>query len=142
MGEFRFIDHTADIAVQLSGKDMNDLFQAAHAAWKKIVIDDCLVETSEDIRITLHADSPEELLVSFLEELNYYLTVRRWICGRLDDFDVMETARKWHVQGRLTGEPMREGKHEIQVEIKAVTFHQLSIGRKGDELTTLLVFDI
>jgi SHS2 domain-containing protein len=46
------------------------------------------------------------------------------------------------VRGSLTGEPYDPGRHEIKVEIKAVTYHQLTIKQEGGQWVGRVIVDI
>jgi SHS2 domain-containing protein len=46
------------------------------------------------------------------------------------------------VRGSLRGEPYDPGRHEIKVEIKAVTYHQLTIKKEGDQWAGRVIVDI
>jgi SHS2 domain-containing protein len=46
------------------------------------------------------------------------------------------------VRGSLTGEPYDPARHEIKVEIKAVTYHQLTIKQEGGQWVGRVIVDI
>lgn len=142
MGSYTQIDHTADIAIQVEGSDEEDLFHTAAQAWLEVVLLDLVNAGHERINLSLSADSLDELLVDFLNELNYLLFTRYWIPGGIDRIKIGKENGTYHLDATVTGEPLDEKRHHIQVEIKAVTYHQMKIERKGNALKTIVVFDI
>ncbi|MCW9094911.1 MAG: archease, partial [Ignavibacteriaceae bacterium] len=70
---YEFIDHTADIAVKLEGSTLEEMFTSGAEAWLFSVIDKKNLKADDLLEIDISANSKEELLVSFLNELNFLL---------------------------------------------------------------------
>ncbi len=70
-GIYKFVDHTADIAAELKGSSLQDIFEAGGKAWFSAITDDESIAADDSMEIELSANSQEELLVTFLNELNY-----------------------------------------------------------------------
>ncbi len=140
MGEYRFVEHTADIAIEVRAETFEELFRTAALALRKIVFGDSPVRSREEKSFELRAETLEELLVDFLNELNYYLLVRKWVYVdlRIREFS---NAEPKYVRVQMQGEPWDAERHVIQTEIKAATFHQLEIRKAGSEYRTMIVFD-
>ncbi len=141
VGSYKIIDHTADIAVKLSGDSMEDLFQTAVDALKQVLLNGNMVQPIEQRKIELEAVTPEELLVDFLSEINFILTVKSWVTGKVRKLNISYNNTTWKLYSEITGESLSEN-HHVEVEIKAVTFHNLKIEQKEGKYRTLLVFDI
>jgi SHS2 domain-containing protein len=142
MGRYTQIDHTADIAVSVEGKDEGDLFRTAARAWQEAVLADSPNTADERKNISLSDDFLDELLVDFLNELNYLLFTQYWITTGIDRIKIVKENGTYHLNAIVTGESLDEKRHHIQVEIKAVTYHQMKIERKGNLFKTVVVFDI
>lgn len=141
MGMYQQIDHTADIALQLSASSLEDLCLTAAAGWRSIVIDEKNVLNTEFRKIELQADSEEELLVDFISDLNYLLFVKKWICNTVTKLQIFVTEEYLRLFAELAGEPFRSEVHEIQTEIKAVTYHHLQIKKFDEKYETKIIFD-
>lgn len=140
-GSYKQIDHTADIAFEVSGESLEELFKASSEAWLTSVINETTFNQGELKKIKLTSFSKEQLLVDFLSELNYYLLIKRWLCYSADDLLIGRKENDWFLSCNLKGNnlnPVVPLKHEI----KAITFHQMNIIKKGNVFSTLLVFDI
>lgn len=141
MGTYQQIDHTADIALQLSASSLEDLCLTAAAGWRAIVFDETNILATEFKKFESEAGSEEELLVDFISELNYLLFVKKWICSTVTKIEILVTEENLKLFAELAGEPFRSDVHEIQTEIKAVTYHHLQIKKFEEKYETKLIFD-
>jgi len=140
--KFNFIDHTADIAVEVTGDTINDLFIASAFAWQESVFEKNGVNLSDEREINIEELSYEELLVSFLDELNFLLLTKKWIMGKVDKIQIQKNDDKINLKAIVTGENFDDKRHQLKVEIKAVTFHQIEIRKVNNKYFTRIIFDI
>lgn len=138
---YKFVDHTADIAVELIGGSLDDLFTAGAEAWFVSVAGEIKTEDDDLIELELSAGSKEELLVTFLNELNYLLITKKWLCTSIQSIKIFDDADGCELSAELNGVKL---KNDIQLkhEIKSVTYHQLEIVERDGNYSTLVVFDI
>ncbi|RKY92415.1 MAG: hypothetical protein DRQ01_06340 [Ignavibacteriae bacterium] len=141
LGSYKQIDHTADIAFEVSGESLEELFKASSKAWLTSVIDETTFNQSENKKIELNSFSIEQLLVDFLSELNFNLFTKKWLCYSVDDLSIEKKEDVWSLSAGLTGNNISPEIH-LKHEIKAITFHQMNIKKSGKDFSTLLVFDI
>lgn len=139
---YTFLDHTADIAVDVSGQSLEDLFLSAAAAWKESVVEQKEFSGSDTKNISIAGDSLEILLVQFLSELNYFLSTKKWLMNSVEELEIKEQNNRYHLNARIYGEAYDPEKHLLKEEIKAITFHQMEIKKKKNEYFTSIVFDI
>ena len=131
---FEEVEHTADIAIRVWGRDLAELFaNAAYGMARQLVDPDDVKLTVEQL-VQLEAYDEETLLVSWLGEL-LYLGEREGCV--FTNFDVLAIAPT-RLRAVARGGPATEhGQH-----IKAVTFNDLEILRTGDGYETTIVFDV
>lgn len=141
MYKYNFIEHTADIAVELEASSIEELFFCAVEAWGRALIDAELLYEDEKIKLDFEADSLEELLVNFLNEINYLFLSKKWFCTGVEDVKFHEN-NGCKMTARLAGLTVQPTKIDFKEEIKAVTYHQLQIKKENDIYTTRVVFDI
>ncbi|MGE5679556.1 MAG: archease [Bacillota bacterium] len=160
MGSYTFIDHTADIAVLIKGSTIEELFINAALAWKESVsetITQDTVEQGETVErgeveqnilhekiISITETSREELLVSFLSELNFLISAKKWIFNSVKDIKILSVEKKdeFTLNALIAGEEFNPLRYKLKEEIKAVTFHQMKITFDNKEFSTIVVFDI
>ena len=140
-GNYKQIDHTADIAFKVSGESLEELFTAAAEAWRNSVVEETQYYKRESKAIEIKSSLQEQLLVGFLNELNYYLFTRKWLFNLVQKMKIKNENDAWVLTGEIEGMTL-SAEIEIKREIKAITFHQMNIEKIGNQYSTLLVFDI
>lgn len=138
---YKFIDHTADIAAEITGSSLEELFLAGAEAWLSASIDDINVQPDDFIEIELFAVTKEELIVTFLNELNYLLISKKWLCISIHSIKIFASQEDCELSVELSGIKMSDG-IKLKQEIKAVTYHQVEIVENAGDFSTLIVFDI
>jgi SHS2 domain-containing protein len=133
-GEFEEIEHTADIAIRVWGRDLAELFVNAARGMACQMADADAVSHTVEHTVELEADDVEMLLVTWLGELLYL--------GERDgcvftDFDMLEVTPT-RLRAVARGGPVWDHRHHI----KAVTFSDLEIVHTDEEYETTIVFDV
>ncbi len=131
------LDHTADIRMEVRGKDLEELFTNAAHGLTRLVAEESEVEPESELELALEADTVEELLVDWLRELLFVNQTRGFILIRLKMAEVSRTVLKARVLGRIRGPD-----EEPLAEIKAVTYHGLSVQMDDRGYSVRIVFDI
>jgi len=142
MGDYQQIDHTADIALQVTGKDLEDLFRTASDGWRQLTVGEMRVNQKLKRNLNLNAESLEELLVECLSELNYLFMSKQWLYGKYDKLQIYDEAPGFKLIAVIRGESLKNIPYQIETEIKAVTFHQLQVKKVKQGYETIIVFDI
>ena len=62
--------------------------------------------------------------------------------GDINKIKIQKKGSKINLKVIVIGEKFDEKRHELRVEIKAVTFHQMEIKNVNNEYSTRIVFDI
>jgi SHS2 domain-containing protein len=131
-------EHTADLGLRVRAADLDALFtEAAQALFEAIVTDLATVQPLKRMDITIEGDDREYLLFDWLKELLYHFDAEHLLLGK---FDV-------HVEGnRLTatawGEPLDRGRHQLEHEVKAITYHGLRVEQTPDGWLAEVIVDI
>jgi protein archease len=138
---YKFIDHTADIACEVSGDTLEELFTASAEAWRSSVVEEIKICKRENKKFEIKDSTLEQLLVDFISELNFYLFTHKWLFNMIHKLEIKNENDTWvlitEIEGMLVSQDV-----EIKQEIKAVTFHQMNIEKRKNKYSTLLVFDI
>jgi len=138
---YKFIDHTADIACEVSGDSLEELFTASVEAWRSSVVGETNESNREIKKLNLKASSIEQLLVDFISELNFNLFVRNWLINLVLVLEIKQKNDTWFLSTEIEGTPISKDV-KIKQEIKAITFHQMNIEKTENQYHTLIVFDI
>jgi SHS2 domain-containing protein len=138
MKNYRLLDHTADIGIEVCGKSRKDLFTNAVIAMFDLMSILKKVDGIEEKQITIEGADIEDLMINFLREILYLFNGEGWLLKRCKV--VKLTAR--HLDARLWGEPYNSQKHTIKTELKAVTYHQLGIKKTKNGWRAEVIFDV
>ncbi len=145
---FNELEHTADIAIEVYGKNLPELFQNALTAFYSILfgLDDLssLPKGKKEYKMELKENDLEALLHTFLSELNYLFTVKYTILHPVQNLMIRRTEDK-EITLRLKAKavsPVPQALKEQAMEIKAVTLHQLKVWQKAGQFTAHIIFDI
>lgn len=139
---FKVLAHTADIALEVRAGDLNLLFIDAARGWKNIVVENSETQFSNVKRIKLTSLEAEDLMVQWLSELNYFLTVHQWIMHEIKNFNIRSAGKELILEAEVSGETLDSERHYIYCDIKAVTYHQLNIEKNANQYHTRIIFDL
>jgi SHS2 domain-containing protein len=130
---FEEIDHTADLALRVWGKDFYDLLEQAAKGLYHLLEVDTLTDPTLEHTFFVEESARETMLVDFLNELLYLCEEREAV---FQTFTFVKEGEMLRVQSR--------GKRTASIGryIKAVTFHNLEIQDQESILTTTLTFDV
>ena len=135
---YETFDHTADVGLRVRAPDLKGLFEdAARALFSVLVANPAAIQSVQEITFTLQGDRRDDLLLDWLAELLYTFDVRRMVFSRFD-VDVHETG----LSATVGGEPIDRDRHELDVEIKAITYHGLKVQREADGWLAEVIVDL
>ncbi|MBN1395225.1 MAG: archease [Pirellulales bacterium] len=131
-------EHTADLGLRVRADGIDELFaDAARGLFAVMVTGQSAVQKGEELSFNIVGDDFEELLHDWLAELLYTFHARRLV---LSDFRVNVKDKTLTAAAR--GEPIDPARHEIEVEVKAITWHGLKVERCNDGWTAEVIVDI
>lgn len=127
------IDHTADLALKVWGKDFYDLLENAAAGMYDLMGIRNKPGSNAENSFQIKRDQKESILVDFLSECLYLAEVEH---QRFTTFSFKESDKEITVKAQ--GNEIKA----IDRNIKAVTFHDLEIKETSDGLKTTITFDV
>jgi SHS2 domain-containing protein len=134
---WKTIDHTADLRVEVCGDDLSELFLNAATALTELLGVGSTGLGEHDVEISLESPGLEELMVDWLREILFYRQARGWILAQASIEQLSDNALK----ARACFGLRREGE-EPDFEIKAVTYHGLSVDKSDRGYCAKILFDI
>ena len=132
--QFREVDHTADRAFTVRGRDLAELFELAARALCAIQGQPTTTQETVSRQVEISGLDRETLLVNWLNEILYLQDVHKESYSRFQVAVMSDTS----LRASLHGEPSAS----IRRTIKAVTFHGLKIGRLPDGWEATVVVDV
>ena len=140
---YELFDHTADIGLRIRGGDLNELFsEAARALFSVIVANLDVVKPVEQKAFEIDGgdeddEDYENLLHDWLTELLYTFHVEHRVFSQ---FEVHIAADK--LTATAGGERIDETRHELDAEIKAITYHGLKVEKQDHGWLAEVIIDI
>ena len=140
---YREIEHTADVGMEVSGKTLEKLFiNAANGFYSITGIPPGEASSAERYDLSLSESSKEELLVSFLNELNYLLMVQQIVITGFSSFKIYLDSPHWTLLCTGAVSRLSPQVYDQLQEIKSVTYHKIKIVHQKNGYTTQIFFDI
>lgn len=141
MKEFEILEHTADIGIAAYGKNKKEVFiNVAKGMFEIIAGENKNLKENFYGKIKLEAESLEDLLFAWLNELLYIGETRLVI---LNKFQIKELS-DFQIKAEVRGAKINPPSIKIEKEIKAVTYHRLEIKKDGESglWRAQVIFDI
>ena len=155
---YRFLEHATDAVVEAEGSSMREAFAAAADAAVDLTLDRGLVAEDGYVEIRAEGEDLSYLLYSWLEEVIFALITRGFAIRRVEidegassDLDAAAAtggsgsgsdAEPLVLHAKAYGEPIDLGRHGFKVEIKAPTFHEMSITRSEAGASVRFLLDL
>lgn len=140
---FRFVDDiaTADCAVEIEADTLPDLFSEAGRSMIARMTDISIVRSDCEWKIELEEENLERLFYAWLSELVFIKDSENALFSEfaINDIDINSIYR---LTAKVKGEKINHARHDIAVDIKAVTMHRFNIEREGDSWKAFVIFDL
>ncbi|MBT3456292.1 archease [bacterium] len=144
--DFEFIEHTADIKVKIYGDTLKQLFQNGLVALFQTVLPKakgCFIREGREFcssfpiarKISVTSGTKETLLIDFLSEVLCLMDTYDEAYGEINIQILSDT----ELVGTLHGIPVASYRGE---DVKAATYHELSIDKVGDTWEAIVTFDV
>ena len=135
---YEVFEHTADVGLRIRADSLEALLaDAARGLFSLIVTNLEQVKPVLSKTFRIEAGDPEYLLFDWLNELLYTFDVDQLLFSefslRVDAQGLTATCR---------GETMQPDRHDMDHEVKAITYHGLKVGREGDGWMAEFIVDI
>jgi SHS2 domain-containing protein len=135
---FEILEHPADIGFRAYASSLDHLYLNSAMAMLSIAGDPAAAEPREKYRLAVESVDRESLMVDWLSEVLYWYDGKRiafheFQLGAFGDFAI---------EAYGLGEPRDPERHRARIIVKAVTYHQLKIERRGHLWVAEVYLDI
>jgi SHS2 domain-containing protein len=138
MERFNVIDISGDVGLTAFGGSLQEAFVNAAIGMYSLMTGLDAVALTKTIDVSVENQSPDGLLVSWLNELIFHFDTYGFIGKKID---IKEFSEK-RISARIAGEEFDPERHEGKLLIKAATYHQLKIEKKDERWEISVIFDI
>jgi len=135
---YQIIDHTADLGIIVKGPDVKSLFIRAAQAMTDLMVRGDISDKTAIKDVLVEGEDFPDLMVRWLGEILYLFEGENLILNSTE----IKSIGPMRLQATLTLASFEPKRHEVLREIKAVTYHQISVDKANDGWETKVIFDI
>jgi len=135
---FELFEHTADLGLRVSANSLEELLtEAARGLLAMLVANPDAVRPVQEKRFQLPAEDSSYLLFDWLSELLYAFETDKLLFSA---FELQLHNNQFFAICR--GEPMEPARHQMEHEVKAITYHGLKVEQSPDGWHAEVIVDI
>lgn len=135
MAPYRYLDHTADLGLEITSASLTDLFADTGRAIFETQVAGPMLEDQERT-FTLSAGSLEDLFLDWCRELIYNFSVGGFV-PRTYDLKIQDLTLRAKIRGGL----FDPEKNKVKLEIKNPTYHKLKVEKITDGYRATIILD-
>jgi len=135
---YQIIDHTADLGIVVKAVDVKDVFIRAGYAMTDLMVKADISEKGTRRKVLVEGEDFPDLMVRWLGEILYLFDGEHLLVSAIE----INSISPIRLKSTVTVVSLKRGHHEMLREIKAVTYHQISVERKNDGWEARIIFDI
>jgi SHS2 domain-containing protein len=130
---FRWVDHTAELELEIEAPTEEAVFADALAALAEILVSDREHQPSVQRDVSVEAEDRPALLAAWMEEMVFLAETDGFEPLAVETLELGPSSAQATVNGRLGQPPPL---------VKAITYHGLSFAASGDGYRATVVLDV
>lgn len=141
---YRFVDGVAmaDVAFEATGATLEELFKSAGEALMATQVKGVgSVRVSERRKLELAGEDEERLLHNFLQELIFYKDAEELLFSEYV-ISIGKGGAGLALTGSAGGEKIDRKRHELIIDVKAVSWHMFRVERSSGGWRAFVILDV
>ena len=141
---FEYLDDvaTSDVAFQAWGETVEEMFVAAADAVMNVMVGDLeTIAPRQQCIINVTAEDHEMLLFELLQELIFYKDAEQLLL-RVNGVSIGVAVQGLTLRAETAGEMLDPGRHDLGVDVKAVTMHRYKVEQNDRGWQAMVILDI
>jgi len=122
-GVYRILEHPADLGIEAEGETLSGAFASAALGLMSIVVDPESVTVREERKVIIPGADPEQLLVRWLGEILFLYDGAGFVPAKFTVGPVTDAG----LEATVGGEPAGGAALRMKLDVKAVTYHDISV---------------
>lgn len=140
--KYEFVDITkADTAFVAFGRDLNEMFSNSGLALSATIANIENVEQKEERHVEVGGYDLKSLMFSWLSDILFLSSSENLLFSKFD-VEIEKEGEDYKLKGKCFGEIFDENKHEMNVEVKAITYHMMEIKEEDGVWKSQVIVDI
>ena len=124
---FRFLDHTADVKIEVEGQTLESCFKGASKAVFTFMLQDAKIAEKEQLDLDIKSENLEALLYDFIDKLLYHFYADDFIPSRYEELKIEQDKQGYVLHAMVIGDLYDPDTHGFIDEIKAMTYNEMHI---------------
>ena len=141
MFKIKYFDHTADIGFLIKASTLNELFKSAALATFDVMTNLKIVKPKKSKKISLKNKNIDLLLFNFIEELIFLKDANYFLFSKFK-IKINKNKDAYILNCKAFGEKINTKKHELKVDVKAITLHQFYVKKIKNLWNAKIILDI
>ncbi|MBI5227732.1 archease [Candidatus Micrarchaeota archaeon] len=142
---FKFIEGLtmADVAFEAKGKTLEETFESAANALMATQVQDLKkIEPKKESKFKIKGEDVERLLANFLQELIFLKDAKLMLYVSYNLKIEKAKGGTYSLAAKCKGEKLDMKKHELLVDVKAVSWHLFKVEKTKSGWTALVILDV
>ncbi len=135
---YKILEHPSDLGIEATGSSPAEAYCFAAEGLMSVILDTHSADKKQAREIIITAEDREQLLVKWLSEILYLYDGEHFVPKDFEIHHLTDTS----LRATMHGEAFDEEKHKTLLDVKAITYHQLSIDEQKDKTTVRVFLDI
>lgn len=141
---YKFLEDIAiaDVAFEATGKTLRELLESSALAVTNTMVKELdSIEHKVEKKFTVKGENTEKLLFNFLQELIFLKDAELLLFNRFS-LDIVPKKNKFKLSVRAYGEKLDMKKHELLVDVKAVSMHRFEVKETKNGWVASVILDV
>jgi len=135
--QYKFLDHTADVKFQAFGKTVEEVFTNSALAMFHVMYKG-KIRATQDMEVSVEGNDLVNLLYNFLEEFLFLFDSRNFLASTIKKIKLRD--KPLTLRAEVVGDDAKN--YEINLGIKAVTYHDMFVRQENNQWITQVVLDV
>jgi SHS2 domain-containing protein len=135
---YEYFEHQADIGIRGKGRTLAEAFEQAALAMFEIMVETKDLQNGRSQLVEVEGNDLSELLIAWLSELLFLKDVEGKMFSRFE----IKSIDKNKLVDKVYGETIDPSRHKLKLEVKAATYTQLFVEKKGDNWIAQCLVDV
>ncbi|MFO7964146.1 MAG: archease [Desulfobacterales bacterium] len=137
MVDYFLLNHTADIGITVFGADLDHLYKNAGYAMFDLIVQANAAGIQDVFKVTAEGEDWPDLMVAWLRELLYLWSGKEQIVNAISI-----VTSPYTVSADIRCTPFDASRHSVRHDIKAVTYHRISVEQTAGGWKSTIIFDV
>jgi len=137
---YKFIEHTADVKVEVNEKNLEKAFCSSAYALKELITNKTKIKSNINKKIIIKAKDYSRLLYDFLEEFLYLLDAKNFIISKIIKFNLSKVKDNFVIKADLIGDKSKN--YKFNNDVKAITYNDMLIKQSKTNIKLQFVVDV